>query len=140
MNRVCQLILLLVLLSTTALAQDSATAASTYDWAKVTTTGQVGPYLDQVFTSAVAPSVFTISWSVSGTAPTGCTFRVEGSADKTNWFGLDATAPAVDSLPCTSSNMVSIVNRPTRYVRVYVVAYTAGDSTTSVVFGYTKGQ
>ena len=117
-----------------------------YDWPSVTTTGQLGISLGQntnpKFQEPVIypPRSITISWTVAGTAPSACTFRVEGSADGTTWFGLDATAPAADTVACTTANMISIVDRPVRVLRVYIVSYTQGDNTTAVKFSYTRGQ
>jgi hypothetical protein len=133
------LVLLLAFVALPGFAQVT-NAYHFYDWQSVTGTGQVGPYIYQAYSTNLPPRVFTVSWSVSGTPPSACTLRVEGSDDGgVNWFGLDATAPAADPVPCTSSNMISIADRPTRLVRVNVVSYTAGDSTTKVIFHYTKG-
>lgn len=134
-----RLIAVLLLLCAVSFAQVPTTnGGSFYEWGKVTDTGQVGSYLVQPPLPFI-PSVFTIDWSVAGTAPAACTYRIEGSSDGTNWYGLDVTAPDSNSVACTSSNMIHIVNRPVRYLRVYIVAYTAGDATTSVKFHYTAG-
>lgn len=86
-------------------------------------------------TGSPRPSNYTIDVSVNGTAPTACTFRVEGSSDKQTWYGLDATSPATNS--CTASYMEHIALKPVYYLRINIVSYTAGDGTTSVVFHYT---
>lgn len=128
----------LALLLAAALVRAQIGVSSVYNWPAVTGTGQDGQYINS---SAVYPAEnYTISWTTTGTAPSACTFRVEGSDDASAWTGLDATAPEADSLPCTSSNMISIAYKPTRYIRVYLVTYTPGDGTTSVVFHYTRGQ
>jgi hypothetical protein len=113
-----------------------------YDWpTAVADVGQLGDYLDLAAYKDL-PSTYTIDWTISGTAPAACTFRIEGSTIGTtgSWFGLDATAPAADTVPCTSANMIHIANRPVRKLRVYIVSYTAGDGTTSVKFHYTAGR
>jgi hypothetical protein len=132
-------ILLCSLLFSAAFAQAQTQALWGYDWSRLSTTGQDGPYLNLFFEGNLPPVAYDISWTVSGTAPSVCTFRIEGSDDATNWTGLDATAPAVDSETCTTSNIQFVVNKPTRYIRVNIVTYTAGDSTTSVIFHYTRG-
>jgi len=112
----------------------------TYDWAAVSGTGQLGGYLYQYQNGITSGSSnFTIDWGVTGTAPSACTFRVEGSSDAVAWTGLDATAPLADSAPCTSSNLLSIAYKPARFIRINIVTYTAGDSTTKVIFHYTRG-
>lgn len=84
---------------------------------------------------SLRPDTYTIDVSVTGTAPTACTFRVEGSSDNTVWYGLDVTGPATNS--CTTSMMEHITSKPVLYLRLNVVSYTAGDGTTSAVFHYT---
>lgn len=134
------LLLFVFLAAVPAFAQVAPTdGKSSYDWATaVSATGALGSYVDQTLLPQV-PRAVSIDWTVSGTAPSACTFRVEGSADGTSWFGLDATSPAADPVACTASNMVSIVDRPVRKIRVVIVTYTAGDGTTSVKFHYTAG-
>lgn len=127
--------------SLAANGQAIAPASLLYNWPAVintSSTGQVGQYLILNGVTAQRPANYTVDWSVSGTAPSACTFRVEGSTDATNWYGLDATAPAATS--CTSSNMESIAQRPVLYVRINLVTFTPGDSTTKVVFHYTGGR
>lgn len=116
-----------------------ATPLFQYSWAPVTTTGPVGTsgkdqYLDFGHLLVGLPVFHTVQVVVNGTAPSVCTFRVEGSLDYTNWFGLDVTAPATES--CTASTLFHIPYKPVRALRVNVVSYTAGDQTTSVVFSY----
>lgn len=111
-----------------------------YSWAPVTTMGPVGmvgtdQFLNLSNPHTNVPVFHTISYTVSGTLPTSCTFRVEGTLDFVNWQGLDVTAPATES--CTASGMFHIPYKPVRGIRVNVVSYTAGDTTTSVVFSYT---
>jgi hypothetical protein len=112
----------------------------TYDWPAVTTTAQLGSYLHQIDSGITSGSSnFSIDFTVTGTAPSACTFRVEGTSDPTAWTGLDVTAPAADPLPCTTSNLISIAYKPARYIRIYLVTWTAGDATTKVIFHYTRG-
>lgn len=135
-----RLFIVVLLFCVPALSQvTTSDGKSQYDWAAVSGTGQLGSYLVQP-SAPYVPSIVTIDWSVSGTAPSACTFRVEGSSDGSSWFGLDATAPAANTVPCTSSNMIHIADRPVRKVRIYIVSYTAGDATTSVKFHYTAGR
>lgn len=111
-----------------------------YTWSPVSTTGALGTvgvdqYLSFAGLNAGVPQYHTIDWEVSGTAPSLCTFRIEGSSDTVHWYGLDVSSPATES--CTSSNMIHIPFKPIRAIRVIIVSYTAGDGTTSVVFNYT---
>jgi hypothetical protein len=119
-------------------AQVQAPAALLYQWPAASATGQLGQYLVFGGTSVARPGNYSIDWSLSGTAPTACTFRVEGSFDGVNWYGLDTTSPA--STSCTTSNMESIVYKPVNYLRINLPTYTAGDGTTVVTFHYTGGR
>jgi hypothetical protein len=111
-----------------------------YAWsAPVSVVGPLGvlgtdQYLNFGVLQTGLPVFHTISYAVTGTAPTVCTFRVEGSLDYKNWTSLDVTAPATES--CTTGGMFHIPYKPVRGLRINVVAYTAGDGTTSVVFNY----
>jgi hypothetical protein len=117
-------------------AQDKPSQALLYAWQTPTTTGQLGNYLNLIVDPNTPPPFnYTIDWSLSGTAPAACTFRLEGSFDNVNWFGLDTTAPATTS--CTTSNMESIVYKPVNYIRINVVSWTTGDGTTKVIFHFT---
>jgi hypothetical protein len=119
--------------------QANVPSALTYTWpaAATGTAGQSGNYLIFNGTTAPRPGNYTIDVSVSGTAPATCTFRVEGSSDTVNWYGLDATAPATTS--CTANFMESIAGRPVIYLRINLT-YTQGDGTTKVQFHYTGGR
>jgi len=116
-------------------AQDIPSQALLYQWATPTTTGQLGKYIILVQNQLPSPGNYTIDWSLSGTAPSACTFRVEGSFDGVNWFGLDTTSPA--STSCTTSGMESIAYKPVYYLRINIVFYTTGDSTTVAHFQFT---
>ena len=104
-----------------------------YQWAAVSGAGAAAAI--QFSDASKRASNYTIDASVTGTAPSSCTFRVEGSSDNQTWFGLDTTAPATTS--CATSYMEHITSKPVLYLRINVVSYTAGDGTTSVIFHYT---
>lgn len=121
-------------------AQDNAVSPPAYSWSKVTATGQLGHYINLMNAQTGAPARVTISFDVTGTAPSACTFRIEGSADGVAWTGLDVAAPGADTTPCTSSNQVYVNDKVVQKLRVYIVSYTPGDGTTSVVFSFTGGR
>jgi hypothetical protein len=106
-----------------------------YAWQTPTGTGQLGQYIILVQNQKPASGNYTIDWSLSGTAPVACTFRVEGSFDNVNWFGLDTTSPS--STSCTTSNMESIAYKPVFYLRINIVTWTNGDATTKAIFHFT---
>jgi hypothetical protein len=116
-------------------ATDVPTSALTYTCLTPTTTGQLGAYLILATSAAASPNDFTIDWTVYGTAPSACTFRVEGSFDGVTWYGLDTTSPA--STSCTTSNMESIVYKPVAFLRINIVTWTNGDATTVTAFHFT---
>lgn len=120
--------------ATLCLAQTAPPASLTYTWPQPTTTGQLGNYLVFNGTQNVRPGNYTIDWSISGTAPSACTFRVEGSNDNVNWFGLDTST----SNSCTTSNMESIAYKPVLYLRINILTWTAGSGT--IAFHYAGGQ
>jgi hypothetical protein len=126
---------LFVVFPVTAYSQDAPAQAQLYQWKTPTTTGQLGNYIILVQNQRPAPGNYTVDWSLSGTAPAACTFRVEGSFDNVNWFGLDTTSPS--STSCTTSNMESIAYKPVYYLRINIITWTNGDSTTKVLFQYT---
>jgi hypothetical protein len=141
MKRILALLLFIFGLSLTAKAQDSLPQNLLYAWTTPTTTGQLGNYilLNSGLPSKTSPiNDYSIDWSLSGTAPVACTFRVEGSFDNVNWFGLDTTSPA--STSCTTSNMESIAFKPSFYLRINIVTWTTGDGTTKVIFHFTGSQ
>ena len=135
-----RLLACLFLIVSTAIccAQVNVPASLAYAWPAASGTGQLGQTLTFNGTTAPRPGNYTIDASVSGTAPTACTFRVEGSFDGVTWYGLDQTAPA--STSCTTSFMEHIVSKPVLNLRINLVTYTAGDGTTQVVFHYTGGR
>jgi hypothetical protein len=132
------LLALLLLCGAIARGQVVIAANLQYNWTVATgTAGQTGSYIVLNNLTAPRPSNYTIDWSVSGTTPATCTFRVEGSSDAVNWYGLDVTSPSTTS--CTTANMESIAYRPVLFLRVNVT-YTQGDTTTKLVFHYTGGK
>jgi hypothetical protein len=116
-------------------AQDTPSQALLYAWQTPTTTGQLGKYIILVQNQHPAANNYSIDWSLAGTAPVACTFRVEGSFDGVNWYGLDTTSPSTTS--CTTSGMESIAYRPVYYLRINIVAWTNGDVTTVARFHFT---
>lgn len=136
MRKLLTLCALLFAACLAAPAQTLASQALTYAWATPTTTGQLGQYLIFNGNNVPRPGNYTIDWSIPSTAPSACTFRVEGSFDAVNWFGLDTTSPATTS--CTTSNMESIAYKPVLFLRINIVAYTAGGG--SVIFHFTGGR
>lgn len=137
-NAIAVVILFLAALGS-ASAQDVVKSSQVYTWAQAVTgnSGQMGKYIIIDGLAAPRPTGYTVDVSVSGTTPATCTFRVEGSTDATNWYGLDATSPATTS--CTANFMESIANRPVLYMRINLT-YTQGDTTTKVVFHFTGGR
>lgn len=143
MKRATRLLIVLALaaagLIRPAASQQILSATLQYDWPAATTgtAGQLGQWIGFNATSAPRPGNYTVSVTVTGTAPATCTFRVEGSDDASTWFGLDVTSPSTQS--CTSNFMESITERPVRFLRINLT-YTQGDATTSVKFHYTGGR
>lgn len=121
-----------------AFGQTQISQSLLYAWSSPTGTGQLGNYIIFNGNTTPRPGNYSIDWSLSGTAPSACTFRVEGSFDGVNWYGLDTTSPATTS--CTTSNMESIAYKPVNFLRINLVTYTAGDGTTQVIFHYTGGR
>jgi hypothetical protein len=104
-----------------------------YNVSTITTTGQLGNIISY-YNNAIAPGNHTIDWSVTGTAPSACTFSFDGSSDLVHWYSLSGVQS------CTSSSMFHIVDKPVLYARLYILTYTAGDGTTAVTMHYTRGQ
>lgn len=70
----------------------------------------------------------TVSLTIVSGSNTVCTWQLEGSDDNTNWFSLSG------SLGCLTPYMATVVDRPTRYVRINVLTYTG---TASLTFHWT---
>lgn len=129
-------LVLILALAGISKSQDKPSQALLYAWTTPTGTGQLGNYLILTLNATTPPPAnYSIDWSLSGTAPVACTFRVEGSFDNVNWFGLDTTSPATTS--CTTSNMESLAYKPVNYLRINIVSWTGGDGTTKVIFHFT---
>lgn len=133
MKRFIHSILSLFFLISVGMAQATAPKSLFYTFPTVSAVGPLGNGLTLDNQTIPRPSNYTIDVSVNGTAPTACTFRVEGSSDGTNWYGLDVTAPATNS--CTAGMMEHIANKPVLILRINIVAYTG--TTGTVVFHYT---
>jgi hypothetical protein len=114
-------------------AQVIPSAQLTYDWAGVTTTGQLGSYLVFDNRNVGRPGTYTVDFAVAGTAPSACTFNAQGSSDGVNWYPLDGSTP----VSCTATGSESMTAKPVRFLRVNIVAFTSGGG--SVVFHYTGG-
>ena len=71
---------------------------------------------------------------VVGTAPSACTYSIDGSLDAVNWVSLSGP------LSCTTAGMQHIANKPVPYLRINVLSYTPGDGTTNVTFLYAQGK
>jgi len=138
MRRIRKLILLFFNLVCIGIAAGQVQIPSSLVYAFPAVTGTGGITTLQFSNAASRPAIYTVDASVFGTAPSACTFRVEGSNDNQVWYGLDQTAPTTNS--CTANFMEHIANKPVLYLRVNIVAYTAGDGTTQVVFHYVGKQ
>ncbi len=98
----------------------------------ISTTGPLGNFV--TFTNGYyAASAHTIQITVSGTAPSACTVSLDGSLDGINWVSLSG------NINGTTSSMTHWTEKPVAYIRASVSAYTAGDSTTSVLVTYARG-
>lgn len=62
--------------------------------------------------------------AVPSGSPSGCTLRLEGSLDNSNWFDLSG------SQTCTSAVMFHVDGKPATYVRVNLTALSGGTSPT----------
>ena len=133
-------LLLFALFAVPASAQVAPGSGGAYQYAPVTGTGQLGRWITYGNTY-VPPSSHTLDWSDAGTAPTACTFQVEGSSDGVHWYAISANAAGTSPvLSCTSGGMFHIAFKPVLLLRINILTYTAGDSTTAVSFNYTRGQ
>jgi len=112
-------------------AQQTITPQLTYAWPAATTTGQLGKWLIFPAQNASRPATYNVDWTDAGTAPSACTFNVQGSSDAVNWYALDGGTP----VSCTTSGNEFIVDKPVVYLRINVVAFTGAGGTTT--FHYT---
>ncbi len=119
-------------LSLCSLAQMADTGGGgSYTFGAIASTGQLGhalSYLDM----PSAPSSHTVEWSIGGTAPTACTLQLEGSIDGLHWYSLTG------SLDCTTAQMYHVASKPVPFVRLNVLTYTSGGSTTVVTARYAR--
>ena len=90
--------------------------------------GQALSYLDM----PSAPSAHTVEWSLTGTAPSACTLQLEGSIDGLHWYSLTG------SLDCTTAQMYHVASKPVPFVRLNVLTYTSGGTTTAVTARYAR--
>ena len=107
-------------------------AGGAYTFGVIAGTGQLG----QVVTFENAPSsptTHTVMWTVSGTAPSACTFSLEGSADQTTWF------PISYGIPCTATGYTVPNSQAFPFVRANVLTYVLGDGTTAFTVRYVHG-
>ena len=71
----------------------------------------------------------TVYWTVSGTAPSACTFNVQTGATIVGLASIGQT------VTCTSSGSYAVPNGvPTAFMSLNVATFTAGDTTTKVTF------
>jgi hypothetical protein len=70
-----------------------------------------------------------VNWTVSGTAPSACTFNVQTGA------AVGSLASIGQTVTCTSSGSYAVPNGvPAAFLSLNLATYTAGDTTTKVVF------
>jgi hypothetical protein len=60
-------------------------------------------------------------------SPTGCTYHVEGSLDKTTWTNLSG------SITCTTTAFTFVVDKPVIYIRGWVDTLTGGTNPTATL-------
>lgn len=58
-------------------------------------------------------------------APTGCTYRLQGSNDSVTWFDISAS-----DITCTSSTVSHTVDKPSLYVRGNLLTLSGGTAPT----------
>ena len=119
-------------LSIGAVAQTADTGGGgSYTFGTVSGTGQLGHALSYLNMPS-APSTHTVEWSVVGTAPTACTLELDGSIDGLHWYSLTG------SLDCTTAQMYHVPDKPVPFVRLEVLTYSPGDTTTNVTARYAR--
>lgn len=108
-----------------------------FAWATgtTTTTGQLLKYAVLNGITAPRPGNYGVDWTLTGTAPSACTFSAQGSSDGVNWFNLDAGA-----VSCTVNGSEFVSLKPVLYLRINLATFTRGDATTVVTFHYTGGR
>lgn len=130
--------LILMLAAGVAHGQASVGANLQYSWLTTATTvaGQLGQYVFLNGTTAPRPSQYSVDWNVTGTAPTACTYNLQGSSDQVNWYNLDGA----QAIPCTVSGNNFVLSKPVLAIRIQLVTFTRGDATTVVKFFYNGGR
>lgn len=87
--------------------------------ATLTATGTTSSYLVSNGVDGSGMNYHTLQVVVTG-GPSGCTVRLEGSLDGTNWFDLSG------SQTCTSNAMFHVDGKPVAYVRANLLTWTGG--------------
>ena len=126
-----QYVLFALLAAAAACSAQVGVSGHSYEVGQIQGVGQLGKYVG----TASAASSYSVDCSVTGTPPTACTLRVEGSRNGKFWYAF-SDVPVQD---CTTPQMIWIANHPVIYLRLNVLSYTPGDSTTNVTGGYTQG-
>lgn len=110
------------------IAQAQIAATYRYSWAPVSATGAL-QYLNLNADLANGTGGHqTVDVTLGTGTNSACTWQLEGSNDLVNWYSLSGVQS------CTAPTMVSVVDRPTTYVRVNVLSYTG---TASLTFNWT---
>lgn len=141
MKKFLTAVLAALALSFTGHAQSVTPSGPIYNWAPVTATGVIVPYLSQL-TSLGAPNYYTVTVSVTGTVPSACTFEVESSEDGVKWSTGSTSLSGVVSCAAASGTSIPyhFAYKPVSYVRLKVLSLTGADGTTRINFTYTKGK
>lgn len=134
-----------MLVAAAAPTQVVATTNLQYTWTatSMATAGQLGSYIVFNNTNASRPIYNTFQVATSGTAPSACTFQVEYSQDGVTWTVAqmaDGTFTQITNPPSCAAALTGLWYLwPTVYMRIHLVSFTAGDSTTVVKFYWTGG-
>lgn len=117
----------------TAEAQTVVGPSFAYKWVAQTgsTTGQLGQYIAFTGTRGPIPNQYSLQWTVTGTAPSACTFSLQGSNDYVTWTNLDA-----GGISCTANSIEFVSGKAVGGLRVNLATWTPGDATTKVSFSY----
>lgn len=101
--------------------------SSVFTWSGITAAGAT-TYLDitqsKSYDIPIKGDYQTVDAEIASGSNTVCTFQLEGSNDAVNWFSLSG------SQSCLSATMFTVIQRPTRYVRINVLTYTGTASLT----------
>ena len=85
---------------------------------------QSGTGQTATFDPKVVPGNHSIQLVVTG-SPTGCTYRLQGSNDGTNWYNISAA-----DITCTSTTQAYEQNKPARLLRGNLLTLSGGSSPT----------